>query len=295
MDALSNATAAPEPSDDAIRRRLLVAMAAFLAAGALLLLVNLGLPIVRNALIYGTITRNIIDHGFNPLPVIADSKLSYGKPLLYGVLATPLVWLSGVNAGMKAASFLATAFFLWMVGLVLPRLNRRAVLEPGLAPLELVLVALNPLVLYQFWSAYPDALFAGEVLLALLLTDLIASEPERDTRWHIFGLGAVIYAAIHTKLYGAILGLACPLYLLLHARPLPERSTHRCSKIVLLVAVFSALALGLLLAKFNYNPTLSFDAGGSPGGGLSGYRQGLLRLSARQLLGSVVLIGFTGL
>jgi hypothetical protein len=301
IQQLSSDTPPPQQSSNASRsgiachrRRLLVTVAAFLAAGALFLMVNLGLPLVRNALIYGTVTLNIMDHGFNPLPVIADLKLSYGKPILFGFLATPLVWWLGVNAGVKVASFLATAFFLWMVGLVLPRMQRRAALDPGLAPLALTLVALNPLVLYQFWSAYPDTLFAGEVLLAFLLTDSIASEPERDTRWHILGLGAVIYAAIHTKLYGAVLGLACPLYLLLHARGLLERSTHRRAKLVLLAAVWSALALGLLLAKLDRNPTLDF-AEGALAGGARGYLTGLTHPSARRLLDALLLIGFTGL
>jgi len=40
-------------------------------------------------------------------------------------------------------------------------------------PLEFVLVAFNPLVFYQFWSAYPDSLFAGLVMLAFILTDVI--------------------------------------------------------------------------------------------------------------------------
>jgi len=47
---------------------------------------------------------------------------------------------------------------------------------------------------------------------------LSATDLERDTRWHIFGLGVTIYVAIHTKLYGAVLLLACPLYLLVYVQ-----------------------------------------------------------------------------
>ena len=274
-------------------RALLATMALFLAAGTVFLLVNLHLPLVRNALIYEKVALNIIAHGFNPLRVIGHPELSYGKPGLFGFLAVPLVWLLGVDEGVKATSFLGTVFFMWMVGLTLPRLNRRVGMPPNVAPLEFTLVALNPLVLYQFWSGHPDSLLAGLVLLAFLLTDIIATEPERDTRPHIVALGAVIYVAILAKFYGAILGLACPLYLLLHARTLLARSTHRQSKIVLLSAIFATLGVALILAKLKLNPTLDFAAEEALGGGFNPYMQGITNLSGRLLYGSLQLVVFT--
>ena len=63
------------------KRNALIVIAGILTAGLLFLLANLELPIVRNSFIYAKAATNIIDHGFNPLPVIADTELSYGKPI----------------------------------------------------------------------------------------------------------------------------------------------------------------------------------------------------------------------
>src|SRR5229473_1539557 len=194
-------------------RKLRATLWIFLAAGTFFTLANLGLPIARNALCYAKAALGIIGHHFNLFAIAHDRAWTSGKPIFFSAFAAPFVWLFGANAGTIIASALGTAFFLWMVALALPRLNRLSGLDSSLIPLEFVLVASNPLVLYQFWSAYPDSLFAGLVMLAFILADVIATEPERDTRWHILGVGVTVYVAIHTKLYGAVLLLTCPLYL----------------------------------------------------------------------------------
>src|SRR4030088_1390869 len=119
---------------------------------------------------------------------------------------------------MVAVSFEGKGQFIWLMSLTIQRLIARTGLDPSIAPLALVLSAGNPLVLYQFWSAYPDALVAALVLTAMLLTDTIAAAPGHDARWYIVALGAVIYIAIRAKLYGAILGLTCRIYLLLRSK-----------------------------------------------------------------------------
>jgi hypothetical protein len=40
------------------------------------------LPLVRNSLVYASACRHVIEHGFDPRPVVADSHLSYDKPIL---------------------------------------------------------------------------------------------------------------------------------------------------------------------------------------------------------------------
>src|SRR5260370_38078413 len=182
-------------------RKLRLTFWIFLAAGTLLTLANLGWPIARNALCYAKAALGITEHHFNLFAIAHDRAWTSGKPIFFSVFAAPFVWLFDVNAGAINAPAIGTAFFLWMVALALPRLNRLSGLDPSLMPLEFVLVAFNPLVLYQFWSAYPDSLFASLVMLAFILTDVIATEPERDTRWYIFGLGLTIYLAIHTNFF----------------------------------------------------------------------------------------------
>jgi len=269
-------------------RKLRLTFWIFLAAGTLLTPANLGWPIARNALCYGKAALGIIEHHFNLFAISHDHAWTSGKPIFFSAFAAPFVWLFDVNAGTIIASAIGTAFFLWMVALALPRLNRLSGLDPTLMPLEFVLVAFNPLVFYQFWSAYPDSLFAALVMLAFILTDVIASEPERDTRWHIFGLGVTIYLAIHTKLYGAVLLLTCPVYLLMHGRQLVIRSSHPAPKIGILAAAFAALAMVLVAAKLGINPLLDF----APGGGFVGSVGVVVGPKISDVIGSVSMLGF---
>ena len=269
-------------------RKLTGVLWGFLTAGALFTAVNLQWPILRNALCYAKAALGIVAHHFNLLAIAHDHAWTSGKPILFAAVAAPFVSVFGANIGTVLASAVGTALFLGLVTLALPRLNRRGGLDPQLAPLELVLVAFNPLVIYQFWSAYPDSLFAGLVVLAFILTDLIATEPERDTRVHILGLGATIYLAIHIKLYGAVLGVACPVYLAMHARQLLARSTHRGSKLIVLAVVFVALAGVLLTAKWNLNPLLEL----TDEGGLGDYVSSIADVRTRAVQDAVSMFAF---
>jgi hypothetical protein len=272
-------------------RQLRITFWIFIAAGILCTLVNSGWPIARNAIFYAKAALGVIHYHFDLFALGHDRTWTSGKPILFSILAAPLVWLFGADTGIIIASAAATAFFLWMVTLALPRLNRRCGLSPHLMPLAFILVAFNPLVLYQFWSGYTDSLFAGLVVLAFILTDIVANEPERDSRWHILGLGATIYLAIHTKLYGAVLGFICPVYLLMHARQLVTRSSHRGSKLVILAAVFAALAMVLITAKLGINPLLDLNNGA----GYDDFVGGLVDSRSRTVIGSLLIVAFTAL
>ncbi|MFQ5689937.1 MAG: hypothetical protein ACE5HQ_06675 [Gemmatimonadota bacterium] len=272
------------------RRATLLVIAVILGSGLAFLLANLGLPPVRNSFVYAKTARNLLGSGFDPVRVIADSGLSHGKPVGFSLLAAPLIRLLGANAGLKLASALGTALFLAAACGFFGRLNRKFGLPRRLLPLELVLLFFHPLALYQFWSAYPDSLFAGLVLLAFVLTDVVAAEPERDTRALIPLLGLVIYAAILTKLYGLILGIACPAYLLLHLRGFRRRASHAASKLALLGLVFGVLGVGVALARLGRNPTLNLGADVPMGGGYNGYLANLAHPSGGALLASLLLL-----
>ena len=239
-----------------LERRLWLTLVTFVALGVLFTALNLHLPIARNALEYAKAALEISEHHFNLVAVVRDRGLSSGKPIFFALLAAPWVPFIGASAATLFASSVGTVFFLWMAAFTLVRLNRRSGLDPASVPLELALVALNPLVMYQFWSGYPDSLFAGLVLLAFNLTDCIAVSPERDTRWQIVALGVTIAVAVHTKLFGAVLGLACPLYLLMHGRKLIASSSQLRAKLAILCVVFAALTADLGSAALGMNPLL---------------------------------------
>jgi len=264
---------------------LQLAFWAALALGTFFTLINAELPIARNAITYAKAALGIIESHFNILEVARDTAWTSGKPILFAVLAAPFVWLFNVNIGVIIASAIGTTFFLAMSVLTLRRWSSRI----ETTTLAFVFVAFNPLVMYQFWSGYPDSLFAGLVLLAFVLTDIIATEPERDTRWHIAGLGGVILLAMHTKLYGAVLGLACPIYFLMHSRSLITRSSHRHSKLAILAVVFAALIAVLVLAKLDRNPLLAFEEDAGAGS----FELGGPRAMAGVVLASSAALAFT--
>ena len=263
----------------------------FIAAGVAASLTNLRLPIVRNALCYAKAALGIVEHHFNLFAIAHDRAWTSGKPILFSLVAAPFVSLFNANTGTIVASAIGTAFFLWMVVLALARLNRRNGLDPSFVSLAFVLVAFNPLVLYQFWSAYPDSLFAGLVVLTFILIDVIATESKRDTRWHILALGATIYLAIHTKLYGAILGPICFLYLAMHGRQFVTGSVYLRSKVSILLVVFTSLVLVLLAAALKINPLLDF----ADGAGFDSYMNGIVDAKGSDVIGSLSILGFCAL
>lgn len=261
----------------------------FLAVGVFFTLANLRWPIARNALCYAKAALGVIQYHFNLCAIAHDRVWTSGKPIFFSGFAALFVRFFGANVGMIIASAIGTSFFLWTVALALPRLNRLSGLEPNLTTLQFVLVAFNPLVIYQFWSGYPDSLFAGLVILAFVLTDVIATDLERDTRWHIFRLGVTIYVAIHTKLYGAVLLLACPLYLLVYVRKL--LMYRRSSYFGILASMFMLLVVVLVTAKLNLNPLLDF----AEGGGAADYVRGIANVKLRDVFDSLWMLGFAAL
>ena len=271
-----------------LERRLWLTLVTFVALGVLFTALNLHLPIARNALEYAKAALEISEHHFNLVAVVRDRGLSSGKPIFFALLAAPWVPFIGASAATLFASSVGTVFFLWMAAFTLVRLNRRSGLDPASVPLELALVALNPLVMYQFWSGYPDSLFAGLVLLAFNLTDCIAVSPERDTRWQIVALGVTIAVAIHTKLFGAVLGLACPLYLLMHGRTLITSSSQPRSKLAILCVVFAVLAADLGTAVLRINPLLDL----ADGAGFGNYKSGLMGGADRDIGGALAMLAF---
>jgi hypothetical protein len=271
-----------------VKREPWLTLVAFVALGVLLTIWNLHLPIARNALCYAKAALGISEHHFDLFAVVHDRAWSSGKPIFFALLAAPFVQLFGAGVATLIASGIGTAFFLWMATFTLARLNRRSRLNPAIVPFELALVALNPLTLYQFWSAYPDSLFAGLVLLAFNIMDDIAVSPERDTRWRMVALGITIEVAIHTKLYGAVLMFACPLYLLMHGRELIARSSYLRSKLVILCVVFAALAADLGTAVLHMNPLLDL----ADGAGFGGYMSGLADAASRDIRGALSMLGF---
>jgi hypothetical protein len=70
-----------------------------LVVGSAVTVANRHLPLVRNSLVYASATDHVIAHGYDPRPVVADSKLSYDKPILYSWMSAPFVARLGSHDG----------------------------------------------------------------------------------------------------------------------------------------------------------------------------------------------------
>lgn len=247
-----------------------IAFLVFALTGVLLAVLNLTWPLARNALNYAKAALDILDRHYDLIAVVRDHDLTGGKPILFSVIAAPFVSISGAKTGVIIASALSTILFLYAVSLTLSRLTRPDGSSRQSLVFEFILTVFNPLVLYQFWSGYPDSLFAALILMAFVLIDVISKEPERDTRWHIAALGLIICAAFHTKLYGAILIPMCSLYVLLHRREFVRRAVHLRSKLAVLTATFILLSAAVVVTKLGINPILTLDTESGYGIYLSG-------------------------
>jgi hypothetical protein len=93
--------------------------------GLLVTLINIDLPIVRISYFYGSAVEALFEHNFNPLPVIANENLSYGRPLFFSLVAAPFAAFFGLNASLMLASYLGTAFFVITAYFFFKRMNRR--------------------------------------------------------------------------------------------------------------------------------------------------------------------------
>ena len=254
--------------------RVLVLVA--IALGAVLTLANRKLPLVRNSLVYARASEHVIEHGYDPRPVVADSQLSYDKPILYAWASAPFVALLGNHDGLRLTSFLTTAAYL--LALLHFARSFRALLPPGAAGLFVWLGALGPCVFYQFWSAHPDGWFAALAVLAWSLTQRIVAETDADPVPRVLALGLTLLVAVLLKNYGLLLLLSCPLYLGWHLRAL--RGDRRRWRRLLAsgFAVFALLGLFVGLAWTGRNPLSRLEG---EGGGVGQYATGELWMSFR--------------
>ena len=253
-------------------RRLLVGL---VLLGTLVTLANRGLPLVRNSLVYARASENVIAHGYDPRPVVADSSLSYDKPILYAWLSAPFVAWLGNHDGLRLTSFLTTAAYLLALGHFAR--SFRAELAGSGGALLLWLATLGPCVLYQFWSAHPDGGFAALVVLAWSLTHRLVAEPSKPPVRGVLMLGLVVYVAILLKNYGLVLLLSCPAYLVWHRRSLRADPVRFRKLLASGLLVFMALGLLVVLAWTGHNPLSRLEG---EGGGVGQYGAGALGLSS---------------
>lgn len=250
----------PESYVSAINRPRLT-LFFFLAVGALVSVRNARFPVARNALDYMKAALEIIARHYDVISVAHEHGSIGGKPLMFSLVAAPFVWLLGGNSGIIATSAVGTSVFLMATMITLGRLSRiNGDGRSNSISLGLIFTALNPLVLYQFWSGYPDSLFSGLVLLAFILSDSIVENDGPSVRKKIVLLGLTICLAFHIKLYGIVLLLTCPLYILTKSNWKSGSYSWSDASTILFLVVWTSIFIVLIISKLGYDPLLVFDS-----------------------------------
>jgi hypothetical protein len=230
---------------------------AFLASGLVSLLVHAELPIVRNSLVYAKIAYAMSDLG----TAFDGSLHAYNKAVGFSYLSYPLVQAFGANAGLKVATFVWTSA--WVVSLVLffLRLRRSFAIGPDVADggvlLALVVCLLNPVVFYQFVSAYPDTLNALMILWAMFLLDRGTSDDRRRFDAPLFAL--VCLVAIWIKHHGFVLLAIAAIFGLCRAAALGRRWREDRADAWGWALSIAGLLLVLALAQRGLVPTFNLS------------------------------------
>jgi len=160
------------------------------------------MPIVRNSLLYAKMTYALSDPGVD----FSVSEHAFNKALGFPVLSLPMTMLFGANVGLKVSSFLWSALWALSIVFFVRHLKRVFCWDPENQPNSgffLIVLLLNPLVYYQFLSAYPDTLNALTFLWALFFLDRMFS---KENRWfHPILFSVMTLIAIWVKHHGFIL------------------------------------------------------------------------------------------
>jgi hypothetical protein len=148
----------------------------FITLGLVHLLVYQDVPLVRNSLVYANIIKNILElkEDFNS---IADA---YNKPLGFAYFSVPFVELFNFNFGLKVSSFVTTSLWVMSLTIFFKRFAQHFSVSQNQSLLFFILTLLNPLVFYQFISAYPDTFFALSFVWSVYFLDRVFS---KDIKW----------------------------------------------------------------------------------------------------------------
>jgi hypothetical protein len=268
-----------------------LALAGVLLAGALVTAVNADLPLVRNALLFAQIERNI---KASPAPLwelCSDPEVVFNKPCSFAVVASPLVSLVGANLGFRLASFLGTALFALAALAFFRRFNRLFGLGEAAVPLELLLTFLNPLTLYQFWSGYPDMFFAAAFVWGIVAADRVFTGQARPIT--VLGYLAALVGGVVLKNWAVVVFPLHAVLALWRRRDL--RATWRGGgrrELVLLVGAVVLAAGFVLLGVYGYNPFVSLEGNSEQMMLPASYQRNLAQIAVMlaTVLGPLVLV-----
>ena len=263
-------------------RAPLVALAVLAAVCVACLIANHDLPLVRNGIVYARAAEHVIEQHFDGLAVVADSKLSYDKPIGFSWLAAPLLALCGTNLGLELVSCAGTLAFLVALYFFARYFDPFGFSYRERA-LLIVLAGCGPIVAYQSWSAHPDSLYAALYLATFTLAHRFV---ERPSYARVGWIALCIFASLLLKNYGAILIPSVGLYVFLQRRRVQAAPGGARMRVALDLAL--VLLAGLVYLGMTGHNVLMRAEG--EGGGASQFGAGIWW---ERCLGTLAQVGVT--
>jgi hypothetical protein len=236
-------------------------LAVLVAVGLAATIANADLPVVRNSLVYARMVDAIEDRNLAAWEVCSDPDQAKKQGCGFAMMAVPIVRAVGMNVGLKVASFIGTALFLAALVVFFRRFNARFGLDDRDVPLELAATCFNPLIIYQFWSAYPDTLFAALYLTSFVLADKLVRDPAPRVGRLAAAFVAVVALAVVVKPAGLILFPLHALFAVWHHARLAELARREPRRVAILAASAVVLVGWVALGKLGWNPFLNINGG----------------------------------
>ncbi len=226
----------------------------FIWAGAFHIWWYRDMPIVRDSLVYAKIVQAMIDYG-SDFSVVHHG---HNKALGFPYLSLPLVKVWGTGLGLKISSFIWTSLWVLTVWVWWRRMREFLNHEDGSSPTSsmsqgridvvfLIFALVNPLVFYQFISAYPDSLYAMTFLWSVYFLDRTLSGNIRWWDGVLFGFVSLF--SIWVKHSGFILLLILPVFVVCRSSILPSLWREKRKELVIAILSLSAFLVTTAFAQ----------------------------------------------
>ncbi len=193
--------------------------------------------------------------------------ITYSKPVIYGVMASPFVWVAG-RYGPILLNLLAMGAALWLTLVYLRRLGETSLLTLA------TFAGASALLPYLAWRM-SDALLVSCTLAGLVLSLASLRGPDRrwlptahflDANWTTLAGGLLLGMAAAMRYPNALLAVAALAALVAHRR------WHRAARLLAGIAIAAAVSLGLTIAltgaadpyrtpRATFNPAVGYPDG----------------------------------
>src|SRR5207302_3507085 len=191
----------------------------------------------------------------------SDPSQVHAQGCGFSLLAVPFAHVAGLNVGLKLASWLATAFWIFAMISFFRGFVHSFRLREEDVPLALVVACFNPLVVTQFWSAHADSAFAAFFLLSFVYLDRLLKDYTLNEGRTAIGYTLAVVLAVFSRPAGLVLYPLHLIYVLWHRERLFAIVRNHRRRFLLLGASAAILGLWVGLGKLGRNPLVNWNQG----------------------------------